>query len=72
MPCKAYVLLANESKCTDTKKYGLPRRHVQVPFREGKMLRKKQLLVGKAGARLRSCRKQAASGTCTTPYYQKR
>lgn len=28
--------LANESKCTDTKKHGLPRRHVQVPFREGK------------------------------------
>lgn len=36
MPCKAYVLLANESKCTDTKKHGLPQKTclIQVPFRE--------------------------------------
>lgn len=64
--CNACVLLANESKRRYQETQS-PQKTclIQVPFREGKMLRKKQLLVGNAGVRLRSGRKQAASVTCT-------
>lgn len=71
MPCKAYVLLSNKSKLTDTRENGnmvspedLPK---AGPFREGKVLKKPSCLQA-VRVRVGFYRKEEVTPvTCTMP-----